>query len=76
MVRTYRVIGCFKMPKRGIKVVPTPGESVYNIPIDMRPSSYTLDNNLSSTSTLDIAHVSVSLFTNILLPERRYSYIL
>ncbi|CAG9564248.1 unnamed protein product [Danaus chrysippus] len=45
MVRTYRVVSCFKMPKRS-KVVPAPtGEGVFTI-------------DMSSTSTLDIATVS------------------
>ncbi|XP_047516959.1 phospholipid phosphatase 2-like isoform X1 [Pieris napi] len=45
MVRTYKVIGCFKMPRRS-KVVPAPpGEGVFTI-------------DMSSTSTLDIATVT------------------
>ncbi|XP_026493068.1 phospholipid phosphatase 2-like isoform X1 [Vanessa tameamea] len=45
MVRTYKVVSCFKMPKRS-KVVPAPsGEGVFTI-------------DMSSTSTLDIAAVS------------------
>ncbi|XP_039759385.1 phospholipid phosphatase 2-like isoform X1 [Pararge aegeria] len=45
MVRTYRVVSCFKMPKRS-KVVPAPsGEGVFTI-------------DMSSTSTLDIATAS------------------
>ncbi|XP_063830505.1 phospholipid phosphatase 2-like isoform X1 [Ostrinia nubilalis] len=45
MVRTYKVVSCFKMPKRGTKVVPSPsGAGVFTI-------------DMSSTSTLDIAAV-------------------
>ncbi|CAK1550804.1 unnamed protein product [Leptosia nina] len=45
MVRTYEVIGCFRMPRRS-KVVPAPsGDGVFTI-------------DMSSTSTLDIATVS------------------
>lgn len=45
-----RVIGCFRMPSRGGKVMPSSsGEGIFTIP---------MDNNMSSTSTLDIAEVS------------------
>lgn len=40
MVRTFKVVGCFKVPKRVSKVVPT-NDGVYTI-------------DMSSTSTLDI----------------------
>lgn len=53
MVRTYKVIGCFKMPRRS-KVVPAPpGDGVFTI-------------DMSSTSTLDIAvsYVVVSNYKN------------
>ncbi|KAL4704755.1 hypothetical protein ACJJTC_009772 [Scirpophaga incertulas] len=43
MVRTYKTVGCFKMPKRGGKVVPTQSSS----------GVFTID--MSSTSTLDVA---------------------
>lgn len=54
MVRSYNVIGCFKMPKRGAKVVPAPiGDGIFTI-------------DMSSTSTLD-AVVSTSLINNNIL---------
>lgn len=50
MVRTYKVVSCFRMPKRGSKVVPAQsGSGVFTI-------------DMSSTSTLDIA---VSFFDDV-----------
>lgn len=47
MVRTFKVVGCFKVPKRASKVVPTSsGDGIFTI-------------DMSSTSTLDVA---VSLY--------------
>ncbi|XP_026763175.2 phospholipid phosphatase 2-like isoform X1 [Galleria mellonella] len=46
MVRTYKVVKCFRMPKRGAKVVPA--QSTDGV--------FTID--MSSTSTIDIATVS------------------
>lgn len=55
MVRTYKVVSCFKMPKRGAKVVPAQSET----------GVFTID--MSSTSTLDIAVSCVSNFIDIAL---------
>lgn len=43
MVRTFEVVGCFRVPKRGAKVVPAASSD----------GIFTID--MSSTSTLDVA---------------------
>ncbi|XP_026739891.1 phospholipid phosphatase 2-like isoform X1 [Trichoplusia ni] len=46
MVRTFKLVGCFKVPKRGSKVVPaSSGEGIFTI-------------DMSSTSTLDVVTAS------------------